>query len=340
MQKKKSRKPTGPNNPHDKIARHFLQYPDVAVGLVHYSVPETMIGRIDMHSLAPGKESFVDHHLAAHILDICYTGCLKDGTNLRISFLFEHKSSRSGSSVYFQLRRYIVQVNQMEMQQGLKPSMVIPILLYHGTFPFRKESLSDLFPGYSEEFAPVIPDFDYYVVDINEISEESLGNLQSALLLNFLRVLIGGINPDKIAYIWDNFLIFVSEMPNPGQTLDLLQAVMAYFQRVSPEFKQTYQDMGYQYEYVTPEELQVKAFFDNYVIPRVKKLQEEERERLREESIKEGLREGINAGRNEGLERTIITFMKNAPHYSDSDLAVLFEVAPEFVHRLREKMKS
>jgi hypothetical protein len=68
----------------------------------------------------------------------------------------------------------------MEMQQGLKPSMVIPILLYHGTFPFRKESLSDLFPGYSEEFAPVIPDFDYYVVDVNEISEESLGNLQSA----------------------------------------------------------------------------------------------------------------------------------------------------------------
>jgi flagellar biosynthesis/type III secretory pathway protein FliH len=98
--------------------------------------------------------------------------------------------------------------------------------------------------------------------------------------------------------------------------------------------------MGYQYEYVTPEELQVKAFFDNYVIPRVKKLQEEERERLREESIKEGLREGINAGRNEGLERTIITFMKNAPRYSDSDLAVLFEVTPEFIHRLREKMKS
>jgi hypothetical protein len=31
--------------------------------------------------------------------------------------------------------------------------------------------------------------------------------------------------------------------------------------------------------------------------------------------------------------------MKNAPHYSDSDLAVLFEIAPEFIHRLWEKMK-
>ena len=60
----------------------------------------------------------------------------------------------------------------------------------------------------------------------------------------------------------------------------------------------------------------------------------------KQEFVLEKIKEGIKEGRNEGLERTIITFMKNAPRYSDSDLAVLFEVTPEFIHRLREKMKS
>ena len=63
MTKMKRPRDISPHQVHDRYARYALGIPNVASDLIRLSVPPAMFERIDMSTLSPGQESFVDEQM-------------------------------------------------------------------------------------------------------------------------------------------------------------------------------------------------------------------------------------------------------------------------------------
>ena len=326
MPKQKPPRDTFPHQPHDRYARYALGIPKVASDLIRLSVPPAMFERIDMSTLTLGQESFVDEQMVKHLADVCYTAQSKNGASVRVNILFEHKSEQPETAVYFQFLRYIVQVHSSELKQSRKPTVVIPILLYHGTQPFKKERMEDLFTDYSEEFREVIPHYMYYVADMSHRSEDDYSVIISALTLLFVRALISGRNPNIAVDSWREFCNFASTNQLTGVEKDFIYTTIVYWSSTSPEFNNLiFGPMVNENEVLLKDHLK-EAFTPEYF-------------RLMLERI-DNVNEIMAKGREEARALTIGTFLHKMPAMPDEEVASLFDVTVEYVRELREKMKA
>jgi len=336
---------------HDKYARYSLQHIEIAEGLVRLSLPEEMLEAIDMNSLKPGKESFVDDKIAEHFLDVCYTGLLKDGDPLRISILIEHKSKQPDSPLYFQLLRYIVQLNSTEIKQKKQPSLIIPILLYHGDTPFKKEYPEDIYKKYHSAFIASVPRFEYYVTDVSDLSVFERSRLVSRLTHQFILALYYGRNPWLIFENWQEHFIFAPNEHVTGSVEDFLFVTMVYFSSVSEEFKTKYYN-SMNYEPKTPEERRFRDFFKKEFLPMIRQVQEEAREEVLAEmraEMKEVVIAEVTAEVKAEMKEVAIaevkafsiqSFISKMPDMTDADVASLFDVTPGYIKDLREKIQN
>ena len=338
MPKQKPPWDTFPHQPHDRYARYALGIPKVASDLIRLSVPPAMFERIDMSTLTLGQESFVDEQMVKHLADVCYTAQSKNGASVRVNILFEHKSEQPETAVYFQFLRYIVQVHSSELKQSRKPTVVIPILLYHGTQPFKKERMEDLFTDYSEEFREVIPHYMYYVADMSHRSEDDYSVIISALTLLFVRALISGRNPNIAVDSWREFCNFASTNQLTGVEKDFIYTTIVYWSSTSPEFNNLiFGPMVNENEVLLKDHLK-EAFTPEYfrlMLERIDNVNE-----IMAKGREEGIEKGIQKGREEARALTIGTFLHKMPAMPDEEVASLFDVTVDYVKSLREKMRA
>jgi predicted transposase YdaD len=342
MTKKKRPRDLFPHQPHDRYARYALGIPKVASDLIRLSVPPAMFDSLDMSTLTLGQESFVDEQMVKHLADVCYTAQSKNGTSVRVNILFEHKSEQPETAVYFQFLRYIVQVYSSELKQDRKASVVIPILLYHGTQPFKKERMEELFTDYSEEFREAIPHYKYYVADLSHRPEEDYLLVISALTTVFIGALITGRNPNFAVDSWREVCIFAKKKKLTGVEMDFIYTTALYLRTNSPEFNQLiFEPMINENEVLSKDHLKEIFTAENFgrMLERIDNV-EEIMAKGRGEGRKEGRQEGREEGREEARALTIGTFIRKMPGMPDGEVASLFDVTVEYVRNLREKMKA
>ena len=120
-----------------------------------------------------------------------------------------------------------------------------------------------------------------------------------------------------------------------------------YFASVSDNFKtRLHNNMAYEAE--TPFEQFVEETFTKENIPYIRqriadvnKLREERAKGIAEgtaKGIAEGIAKGKLEGKLEGRELTISTFLSKMPDMPDAEVARLFDVTPEYIRNLREKL--
>jgi predicted transposase YdaD len=331
-----------PHQPHDRYARYALGIPKIASDLIRLSVPPAMFERIDISTLTLGQESFVDEQMVKHLADVCYTAQSKNGTPVRVNILFEHKSEQPDTAVYFQFLRYIVQIHSSELKQNRKASVVIPILLYHGAQPFKKERMEDLFTDYSEEFREAIPHYLYYVADMSHRSEEDYKVVISALTMLFVRALVSGRNPNIAVDSWREVCIFAVKKRLTGVEMDFIQTTALYLRTISPEFNHLiFEPMVNENEVLSKDHLKEVFTAENFGrmlerIDNVDEIMAKGEKKGREEGREEGIALGIEKART----LTIGTFLLKTPDMPDEEVASLFDVTVEYVKDLREKMKA
>lgn len=85
--------------------------------------------------------------------------------------------------------------------------MVIPILLYHGSRPFKKEAPEDIFSGYSAAFHEIIPRYEYYVADVGNLSSLEHFILAEVMTRHFFDVLRAGRNPYIIPEVFKEICV-------------------------------------------------------------------------------------------------------------------------------------
>ena len=342
MTKMKRPRDTSPHQVHDRYARYVLGIPNVASDLIRLSVPPAMFERIDMSTLSPGQESFVDERMVKHLADVCYTAQSKNGASVRVNILFEHKSEQPETAVYFQFLRYIVQVHSSELKQSLKPTVVIPILLYHGTRPFKKERMEDLFTDYSEEFREVIPHYVYYVADMSHQPKDNYQVIISALTMLFISVLMSGRNPNLAVDSWRKVCNFAVKKQLTGIEMDFIHTTALYLRTISPEFNHLiFEPMVNENEVLLKDHLKEIFTAENFgrMLERIDNVDEIMAKGMAK-GREEGIEKGIAKGREEARALTIGTFLLKMPDVPDEEVASLFDVTVDYVKDLREKMKA
>ncbi|MEK7832858.1 MAG: Rpn family recombination-promoting nuclease/putative transposase, partial [Acidobacteriota bacterium] len=81
------------DNPHDAFFKAAFGRREVAADLLANYLPPEVAATLDLNTLEPIKDSFVDPELREHFSDLLYRVGLQGGGSAYACLLFEHKST-------------------------------------------------------------------------------------------------------------------------------------------------------------------------------------------------------------------------------------------------------
>lgn len=111
---------------------------------------------------------------------------------MKITLLFEHKSSQPTSPIQFQLMRYMLRIWEQSISQKERLTPIVPILIYHGKNEWKRKDISQYFDeegGLDSALICFLPQFDYLLTDLTTYQDSEIKqifkliSLQTGLLL-------------------------------------------------------------------------------------------------------------------------------------------------------------
>ena len=219
-------------NPHDLFFRETFSRIEITHDFIENYLPAEVVAILNLDTLEPQKDSFVDEELREHFSDLLYRVQQKNGHEANVDLLLEHKSSPD-VLVAFQLLRYMVRIWERAQREKVKPlPPVIPIVVCHGHEKWQvSENFTGLFEG-PEALRPFWPNFRYNLQDLNQLDEAGLrGNLLlKAALLTLMRSFDPAL-PDQLADIFR----YVAGLSDRNMAIEFLQIVVIYISVVAKD---------------------------------------------------------------------------------------------------------
>jgi len=179
-------------NPHDKFFKETFSNVAVAKDFVNNYLPQSIINIVDINTLEPQKDSFINEELQEVFSDMLFRVNInkKEGY---LYFLFEHKSYIS-KNVSFQLLKYMLEIWEAKIKKENihELPIIIPLVIYHGKEDWKiKTTLGEMINGYKElpkDVKKYVPDYEYLLYDIARYTDEEIkGEVQLRILLSILR---------------------------------------------------------------------------------------------------------------------------------------------------------
>lgn len=220
------------NNPHDRFFRHTFTHPEVSRPFFQRYLPPEIRERLDLATLVPEPDSFVDAQLADHHADLLFRVRQHDGTPARLFLLLEHKSY-DAPWTGLQLLDYFLRIWTREKERLKQPPLppVMGLVLYHGEAPWTGGSrFGDLVaaPGGLGAFSP---DFRFVLCDLGR---EQLDDLQQrarlAIALQVLKLIRSNELPARLPEI---FALFRQLADHRDDALAYLGTVVRYIAGVA-----------------------------------------------------------------------------------------------------------
>ncbi|PWK16658.1 putative transposase/invertase (TIGR01784 family) [Arcicella aurantiaca] len=216
-------------NVHDKFFKETFSRIDIATNFLEELLEQNLIQQMNLSTLQMDNNSFVDEELEEHFADILYTCDYGQKSKIRIALLYEHKSYKEDYP-HWQLNQYMLNVWKSGLKQNkYKPIPVIPIILYHGRDKWSYQSMASYFDNIDENLVKYIPDFDYHLINLNDISDKRISNFKnkflaiSALLFKYSRY------KKYVKKIEDNLVDLLKLVDNQGSS-QFVTSVVLYIQ--------------------------------------------------------------------------------------------------------------
>lgn len=167
---------------HDTFIRAILADKSIALDYFRASLPDAIWGKLDFSTLTQLPDSYVSKKLRKTISDIVYSCKLKDSEEeVKISLLIEHKSYVD-PYMPIQVGSYIFSGLLKQISNSEKPSLIIPILLYHGSARWEYHTLGTLFGELEAEFKQFVPEYEYIYHNLGAISDDQIQVLENKFL--------------------------------------------------------------------------------------------------------------------------------------------------------------
>lgn len=182
------------NQPHDKYFRATFGKVSFASDFLKSYLPKDLLNIIDMDTLEPQKDSYLNKQLKEQFTDLLFRVNIS-GREGYIYFLFEHKSYKD-RMVIFQVLKYMIEIweskikddKEKRKEEGLSVDgeieipIVIPLVVYHDEGRWNvKRTLGEIIPDYDElpdNLKKYIPNFEYLLFDLSAWEKEDI-RLQS-----------------------------------------------------------------------------------------------------------------------------------------------------------------
>ena len=199
-----------------------------------------MVEALDLESLEPSAETFVDEVFKQYVADLVFTCKTRDGRHGSVYILFEHKSQPEPVCA-LQILKYMVGIWIRFFENGLFGKtkclpFVIPVVFYHGKQKWNGKQMRDLF-GDDTSFSSCIPDFSMIVYSLKDVSRETLElRLVENTLFVFLQALLLKDPADKISEAFLLYTGITSWKPHEKQTItDAIDIFFRYAGTVFPK---------------------------------------------------------------------------------------------------------
>lgn len=211
-------------NPHDSFFKQTFSRIDVARDIFQRFLPRDVLACLDLQTLAPAKDSFIDDDLRQTFSDLVFEIELFSGKPALVCLLLEHKSESDWLTA-FQTLKYVVRVNERRLRDGLPLCCVIPVVVYHGpqewTSPMDVYDLIDCPPALGR----FVPRFRYELLDLGTYSDETFrGDAFTEATLLTLKYIFRSTLRDQLSTIVE---LMVQLMSRPGGRNDVL-AILRY----------------------------------------------------------------------------------------------------------------
>jgi predicted transposase/invertase (TIGR01784 family) len=144
-------------------------------------------------------------------------------SSVKVSFLFEHKSSPE-SYPHLQLLEYMLGMYNAALKDGEPLPFVLPIVVYHGEKDWHYRPFSDYYPVLPESFRPYLPHFEYQLTDLSNYSIEELRSKGEGGLYN---VFLALKRAREFAFIRDKLYLLLIGIPD-DLSENLYQAIIVY----------------------------------------------------------------------------------------------------------------
>ena len=161
------------SNPHDAFFKDTLSRDDVARDFLQHYLPAQISQVLDLSTLSISKDSFVDRRLGRHYSDLLYTVALRNGREVHLYVLFEHKSLPE-PEVALDLLRYMLRIWELDQKQRRNLLPILPVVVYHGRVEWRVGlQLHDLLKP-PDELRSFVPDFRFWLCDLSKYEDAEL----------------------------------------------------------------------------------------------------------------------------------------------------------------------
>lgn len=167
---------------HDKFLRAILSDKNIAIDYFKAALPAYVLKKLNFTTLTQLPDTYISKELQKTLSDTVYSCQRKDGKGqVKISLLLEHKSSPYKYTP-IQIGSYIFSGLLKQISNKEKPSLIIPILLYHGKDRWEYRTLSTLFSDLDPDLKGFVPDYEYIYHNLGEISNEQIEALNNKFL--------------------------------------------------------------------------------------------------------------------------------------------------------------
>ena len=168
---------TEPTQPHDKLFKGLLDQPGAAGALIRERLPKEIAALLDDSPPELQEGEFVDEVLRGSQSDRLYLAKLKDGRDLLLYILIDHKSYPD-LGVILQLLGYMARIwlrhagGRVDALRSLPP--ILPIVVYHGASEWKVSlSLRDMIAA-PDAIKHYQPDVRYILADLGPIPNDQL----------------------------------------------------------------------------------------------------------------------------------------------------------------------
>jgi predicted transposase/invertase (TIGR01784 family) len=160
--------------PHDLFFRSMMVEPRFIKEFFEYHLPGHIRSVINIDSIRPEKESFINEKLKEQITDLVYSAEFGDQQGY-IALLVEHQSTPE-KLMPFRVLQYVMAVMDYHITKTQKKILpvVVPLVYYNGWKPYNySTNIFDLF-GDKKELAEDVLWSPFNLIDLSKISDQKL----------------------------------------------------------------------------------------------------------------------------------------------------------------------
>ncbi len=299
---------------HDSFFRHTFSQPEAARDFLANYLPPEIVALLDLATLEPQPDSFVDAALKRHISDLLYRVNLRTGQPAFVYLLFEHKSSIDLQTP-FQLLRYMVRIWERVRSHR---SCRAPATDHPPGDSTTAPSVGPLQPNFMalftgpDELRRFWPKFDFQLHDLGRLADDEIKGaamVRAAVLA--LRVVFDPAVREQLPVVVE---LLRQTVRWPEET-EFLYAVLQYLVTSAPSVQDE----------------DVRAALKNAFPNEAEVMMNTLAERWIEQGRAVGREEGREVGREEGAIHTVLNLLQHRFGPISPDLSAQIQQLPSLI---------